>query len=81
MLLFITSCQLFAQLVFVVYKESCYYINKEMHDSWNNSRKFCQSLGADLAVIKSFDENKFLLDKLLKKSKQGHGMDWVASDK
>lgn len=60
---------------FVVYNESCHYTNKELHYSWNNSRKFCQSLGADLVVIKSLDENKFLLDELLKDN--GRDTGWI----
>lgn len=30
----------------------------------SNSGRFCQNLGADLAVIKSMDENQFLYDLL-----------------
>ncbi|XP_029202741.2 brevican core protein-like isoform X1 [Acropora millepora] len=43
---------------FVVHGESCYYVSPSA-STWNNSRGFCQTFGADLAVIKSEDENQF----------------------
>jgi len=46
---------------FVVHGESCYYVaNTSSASTWNKSRIFCQNLGADLAVIKSEDENQFV---------------------
>ena len=50
----------------MLHAESCYYVASSGL-TWNNSRTFCQSRGADLAVIKSEDENGFVYD-LLKKS-------------
>ncbi|XP_074607274.1 uncharacterized protein LOC141860159 [Acropora palmata] len=45
---------------FVVHGESCYYVaSPSSASTWNNSRIFCQKRGADLAVIKSEDENQF----------------------
>jgi len=50
---------------FVVHAESCYYVaNTSSAPTWNSSRRFCQNLTADLAVIKSEDENRFVYDLL-----------------
>ena len=49
----------------MVHGGSCYYVANASNASiWNNSRESCQDLGADLAVIKSEDENRFVYDLL-----------------
>ncbi|XP_044181107.1 uncharacterized protein LOC122962245 [Acropora millepora] len=61
---------------FLVHGKSCYYVaNTSFASTWNKSRKFCQSLGADLAVIKSEDENQFVYDLLRNTSGDNHG--WI----
>ncbi|XP_067027280.1 C-type lectin domain family 4 member E-like isoform X1 [Acropora muricata] len=61
---------------FVVHGESCYYVaSTSSASTWNNSRRFCQDLGADLAVIKSEDENKFVYDLLRNTSRAHDG--WI----
>ena len=37
-----------------------------MHFNWNDARMTCQNLGGDLAIVRSEDENKFILDLLQK---------------
>ena len=60
----------------MVHGESCYYVDSTSSAStWNNSRRFCQELGADLAVIKSEDENQFVYDLLRNSSGARDG--WI----
>jgi hypothetical protein len=44
------------------YQVYCYY-NSQTSSTWNNSRAYCQSFGADLLVIKSQDEFDFIKPK------------------
>ncbi|XP_044181097.1 neurocan core protein-like [Acropora millepora] len=61
---------------FVAHGESCYYVDSTYSPStWNNSRRFCQNLGADLAVIKSEDEDQFVYDLLRNTRGTSHG--WI----
>ncbi|XP_044181051.1 uncharacterized protein LOC114966927 [Acropora millepora] len=61
---------------FVVHGKSCYYVAGTSNAStWNNSRRFCQDLRADLAVIESKDENQFVYDLLKNTSDNHHG--WI----
>ena len=47
----------------MVHGEFCYYVpSTSSFSSWSYSRRFCQNLGADLAVVKSMDENQFVYD-------------------
>ncbi|XP_067048328.1 brevican core protein-like isoform X2 [Acropora muricata] len=56
---------------FLIHGKSCYYVaNTSSASTWNKSRIFCQNLGADLAVIKSEEENKFVSDLLRNTSGQ-----------
>ena len=60
----------------MVHGESCYYVaGASSASTWNNSRKFCQDLGADLAVIKSENENQFIYDLLRNTSGSRNG--WI----
>ena len=60
----------------MVHGESCYYVvGASSASTWKNSRKFCQDLGADLAVIKSEDENQFVYDLLSNTS--GASAGWI----
>ena len=60
----------------MVHGESCYYVaGASSASTWNNSRKFCQDLGADLAVIKSQNENQFIYDLLRNTSGSRDG--WI----
>ena len=60
----------------MVHGESCYYVaNASSASTWSKSRIFCQNLGADLAVIKSEDENQFVSDLLRNTSGDRHG--WI----
>ena len=60
----------------MVHGESCYYVaNTSLASTWANSRKFCQDLGADLAVIKSENENQFIYDLLRNTSGSRDG--WI----
>ena len=56
--------------------KSCYYVaNTSSASTWNKSRIFCQNLGADLAVIKSKEENQFVYDLLRNTSVKNNG--WI----
>ena len=49
----------------MIHGESCYYVdNKSSASTWNDSRIFCQTLGADLVVIKTENENQFAYNLL-----------------
>ena len=55
---------------------SCYYVaNSSFASTWKKSRIFCQNLGADLAVIKSEEENQFVYDLLRNTSGDHYG--WI----
>ncbi|XP_041359588.1 uncharacterized protein LOC121375929 [Gigantopelta aegis] len=45
-------------------QDSCYYFADEYAESWFNARDACQTMGADLAVIESQDENNFIKGRL-----------------
>ncbi|XP_015765154.1 PREDICTED: neurocan core protein-like isoform X1 [Acropora digitifera] len=61
---------------FLIHGKSCYYVaNTSSASTWNKSRIFCQNLGADLAVIKSKEENQFVYDLLRNTSYNHHG--WI----
>ncbi|XP_067047231.1 neurocan core protein-like [Acropora muricata] len=61
---------------FVVHGESCYYVvSTSPLSAWIDSRRFCQNLGADLAVIKSEDENQFVVDLL--RNTSGNHIGWM----
>ncbi|XP_044181112.1 C-type lectin domain family 4 member A-like [Acropora millepora] len=61
---------------FLIHGKSCYYVaNTSSASTWNKSRIFCQNLGADLAVIKSEEENQFVYDLLRNTSHDQHG--WI----
>ena len=60
----------------MVHGEWCYYVaNTSSASTWNNSRKLCQNLGADLAVIKSENENQFVTHLLRNTSGSRNG--WI----
>ena len=40
--------------------DSCYYVEKTATSKWQDARKKCQNMGADLAIITSSDENCFI---------------------
>ena len=41
---------------------SCYYISVAVTATFSDARVICQNFGADLAIIKTPDENDFLFD-------------------
>ena len=45
---------------------SCYLIHDEPLLSWSDSRKMCQSLGGDLVLPRSQEENDFVFHQLLR---------------
>ncbi|XP_068736547.1 versican core protein-like isoform X1 [Montipora capricornis] len=45
---------------FVMHRKSCYYISPTVTATFSDARRRCKSLGADLAMIKSANENNFL---------------------
>ena len=60
----------------MVHGESCYYVTSiSSASTWTDSRKFCQDLGAELAVIKPEDENQFVYDLLTNTSDARDG--WI----
>ena len=46
------------------YGNSCYYVIYTPTIKWNDARTKCQFVGGDLAIIRSQDENKFILGLL-----------------
>ena len=54
----------------------CYYINNTVAVNQNDARTICQNLGADLAVIKSPDENDFIYQLVEKAKSSLHGT-WI----
>ena len=44
--------------------ESCYYFYETATKVWNDSRSICQTIGSDLAVISSEDENQFIANRI-----------------
>ncbi|XP_015765151.1 PREDICTED: neurocan core protein-like isoform X2 [Acropora digitifera] len=61
---------------FLIHGKSCYYVaNSSSASTWHKSRIHCQNLGADLAVIKSEEENQFVYDLLRNTSGDHRG--WI----
>ena len=60
----------------MIHGESSYYVdNKSSASTWNDSRIFCQTLGADLVVIKTENENQFVYNLL--KNTAGARDGWI----
>ena len=60
----------------MVHGESCYYVaNASSGSTLNSSRESCQNSGADLAVIKSEDEDRFVYDLL--RNTIGNRSGWI----
>ena len=54
---------------------SCYHVIDTPTLNWSDARTTCQNLGGDLAIIRSEDENNFIIDIL---NKQQRIQDWGA---
>ena len=50
----------------VLHGNSCYHVIDTPTLNWNDARTTCQNLGVDLAIIRSQDENNFILDLIMK---------------
>ena len=48
----------------VKHGKSCYYIHDTPTKRWLDARQKCQAMGADLPIIRSQEENQFILDLL-----------------
>ena len=48
----------------VLYGNSCYHVKDTPTLKWSDARTTCQNLGGDLAIIRSQDENNFILELL-----------------
>ncbi|XP_015765147.1 PREDICTED: versican core protein-like isoform X3 [Acropora digitifera] len=61
-----------------VNKQSCYFIKKTSTSSWSAARSICQSLGADLVVIKSQEENQLVYNMT---KNGGSGITWIGIER
>ena len=66
LLSFTISYPLDCPQLWVLHGNSCYRVIDTPTVNWTDARTTCQTLGGDLPIIRSEDENKFILD-LLKK--------------
>ena len=57
--------------------ESCYYIDDTPTQHFSTAREACQSRGADLPIIKSTDENEFIVDLIFKQDTVTLGGAWI----
>ncbi|XP_068705229.1 neurocan core protein-like [Montipora foliosa] len=61
---------------FVKHGKLCYYINNTVAVNQTDAQRICQNLGADLAVIKSPDENDFIY-QLVEKANSSLQGPWI----
>ncbi|XP_074607230.1 brevican core protein-like isoform X2 [Acropora palmata] len=61
-----------------VHKQSCYFIKKTSTSSWSAARSVCQSLGADLVVIKLQEENQLVYNMA---KNGGSGITWIGIER
>ncbi|XP_078380212.1 C-type lectin domain family 4 member E-like isoform X2 [Oculina patagonica] len=54
------------KMAWIRHGNSCYHVNDTPTLSWSDARTTCQNLGGELAIIRSADENEFILDLLRK---------------
>ena len=57
--------------------KSCYYIDDTPTQTWSAARAACKGLGADLPIISSADENKFIGDLVFKQATLTWGGAWI----
>ena len=58
----------------MVHKQSCYFVSETSTYSWSAARGICQSLGADLVVIKSQEENELVYNLV---ENLGSNITWI----
>ena len=56
---------------------SCYYIDDTPTQTWSAARAACRGLGADLPIITSAEENKFIGDLVFKQTTLTWGGAWI----
>lgn len=56
---------------------SCYRIFDTPTAKWSDARSHCQNLGADLSVIRSAEEDNFILDLITKQNTVTRGGAWL----
>ena len=84
--MFLLVC-LFIYFYFVAYSEceagwvrhaeSCYYIDDTPTQTWNAARQASQRHGADLPIIKSAEENQFIIDLVFAQNTITWGGAWI----
>ncbi|XP_068726816.1 perlucin-like protein [Montipora capricornis] len=57
--------------------KSCYYIDDTPTKTWSAARAACKGLGADLPIITSAEENKFIGDLVFKQTTLTWGGAWI----
>ena len=57
--------------------KSCYYIDDTPTQAWSAARAACKGLGADLPIIRSAEENKFIGDLVFKQATLTWGCAWI----
>ena len=53
----------------ILHGNSCYHVIDTPTLNWSDARTTCQNLGGDLAIIRSQDENNFIIDILNKQQR------------
>ena len=61
----------------VLHGNSCYHVIDTPTLNWSDARTTCQNLGGDLAIIRSQDENDFILDMLNKQQTVQNFGAWI----
>ena len=56
---------------------SCYYVDDKPTPRWNDARAVCQSLGGDLVVINSGEENDFVYKLVIEQKTVTQGKAWI----
>ena len=59
----------------------CYYIDGSQEVLWGDAREKCQSMSADLAVIRSAKENSFIYDLVSKKISGNWFATWLGMER
>lgn len=61
----------------VLHGNSCYHVIDTLTLNWSDARTTCQNLSGDLAIIRSPEENNFILELITKQQKVTYYGAWL----